>query len=105
MAGLGTVLEIAMSEEQRVHSQMHQGFLTLKEVLPLVRMKRTNWYAKMEKGLVPVGQLHPLGRDRIYTVEEIDALLRWMEAERQRDPRGRAKALDAELNQVPEVQA
>lgn len=74
-----------MNEAQSVYAQMHQGFLTLKEVLPLVRMKRSNWYAKQKLGLVPEGQPHPFAEgQRIYTVEEIDKLLRRMEAERKR---------------------
>lgn len=78
-----------MNEAQSV--QMHLGFLTLKEVLPLVRMKRSNWYAKQKLGLVPEGQPHPFAEGkRIYTVEEIDKLLRRMEADRKRE--GRAAA-------------
>ena len=62
---------------------LHQGFMDLEEVLPLVKMKKSHWYALRKQGRVPMGQEHPLCEGRwVYTVEEIQALLRSMEAAR-----------------------
>lgn len=80
-----------MTEAQQV--QMHLGFLSLEQVLPLVRMKRSTWYTKQKLGLVPKGQPLPLvGKQRIYSVEEIQALLRSMEAAREPLAKGKGAA-------------
>lgn len=63
--------------------ELHQGFMDLKEVLPLVKMKKSRWYVLRKKGRVPMGQEHPdCERRWVYTVEEIQAHLRRMEAAR-----------------------
>ncbi len=72
---------------------MHQGFMVLEQILPLVQMKRTSWYAKMKQGLVPQGQPHPfVNKQRIYTLEEIQALLHSMEAKRKVVAKGEGSA-------------
>lgn len=70
-----------MKEAQ--HEHVHQGFMDLAGVLPLVKMKKSHWYALRKKKHVPMGQKHPLSDRRwVYSVEEIQALLRRMESER-----------------------
>lgn len=76
---------------QQVH--MHLGFLSLEQVLPLVRMKKSNWYAKRRLGLVPAGQPHPIAENEtIYTVDDIQALLRRMEAAGTVEPKAKGAA-------------